>query len=87
MQITNDFGDKYGASQVCVSMVKTFVVKVYLDVRDLPGNEASEEELGQMAHENWLEVQQRVLAALGTRFPYIDMEFLSTDNVEVGVIE
>jgi hypothetical protein len=87
MQITNDFGDKYGASQVCVTMVKTLVVKVYLDVRGLPGNEVSEEEIELMAHENWLEAQWGALAAIGARFPYIDMEFLSTDNVEMEVIE
>lgn len=87
MQIVNAFGERCGASQVRVEMVKTLIVKVYLDVRGLPGNEVSEEEIEEMAHEDWLEIQARTLATASAQFPYIDIEFLSTDHVRVEVIE
>lgn len=86
MQITTFFRDDYQASQVRVRMVKTFVVNVYLDVRWHQGREMSEEELEEMAHEYWLEIQASLLAR-AAQFSCIDIEFVSTDHVAIEVVE
>ena len=87
MQIINALGERRGASQVKTAMVKTILVNVDLDVRGLRGSEVSEEEIEEMAHEDWLEAWGDILKVIGEWHPYIDVELFSTDNVEIEVIE
>jgi len=89
MRIVNDFGGRYEATQVKVRMIKTLIVNVCLDCSN-PGlsyaAELSEEELEQIAHEDWLEAQAAILKMAQERFPYIDMEFFA-DEIELEVVE
>lgn len=87
MQITNDFGDSYQASEVKVEMVKTILVDAYVYVEWLRGPEVSEEKLKEIAHEQWLEAQDVILRAAEAEFPHIDIEFLSTDNIRIEVVK
>lgn len=88
MQITNDLGETYQASEMKVEMVKTILVTVHLDELDqLAEAEVSEEALEQIAHEEWLEAQGILLRTIEEGFPYIDIEFFSTDHVQLEVVE
>lgn len=87
MKITTALGDNYEAKQVCVRMTKTLGVEVYYENLSVLGDEISEEELELMAHEHWLDAWGAILKMVGERFPYIDLEILSTDHIEVEVVE
>lgn len=88
MKITTYFGEDYEAEQVKVAMVKTLFVDVYLDQLDnLSGNKVSEEELEEIAHEDWLEAWGAILKMVAEKFPYIDMELFSTDSVKLEIVE
>jgi len=87
MQIVNGLGERYEAKQVKARMVKTFIVDVYLDDGSYAEQEWSEEELEAIAHEDWLEAQAAILKAVADRFPYIDIEFSSTDNIQLEVVK
>ena len=91
MKITNDFGEVYEANHMQVKMVKTVLVNVDLDdldsLGDGPDNEMSEEELEEIAHEDWLDAYAAILKMLSEKFPYIDLEGYSTDSVQMEVVE